>query len=300
MLAVDGSTVTATPAAATVHVTLDNFQALSEFWDDPTDPDTRDACGPDAYLMNVHALFGVTLNQQELEHTRDEMRALGLFGSGCTIENLAAYVAHEGYTVSHKIPYGQGQADAIHQALKDYCVQKHGVILQVAAAYNLPGSQPGVNSHFVAIGGIDSVAGYLMGNGDDVNALAAAGGHGKIIPTRWVSWGNLLAAQPVAFLSIQGRDAGKPYMTNPDGTLQYSAGRLGLGFSNLVRTENRTSDLMFPDYYYNANECCCEFYDGTTYHYDKRTGQSQNGKAALIIQGMRDALLAHGVTGTGG
>lgn len=285
------------PSVTSVHVTLDNFQALSEFWNDTDgDPDTHATCGPDAWLMTIHALRGEPLNQDELDQIRDEMRARNWFGvGGCNIEELKAYTQLKGYAVAAFIPWGAGQQAAIHQALKDNCVAKNGVILQLDAAHDLTGNEPGVNSHFIAIGGIDSQAGYLVGNGDDVNALAVNNGHGKIIPTRWMTWDTLLAAQPVALLAIKGNDPNMPYTTNADGTLQYNAGKLGLGFSNYVRAHGIKDDLLFPDYYYNQTECCCEFYSGTVLYYSAQTGQVQDGKAAYVIQHMRDALRAHGV-----
>src|SRR5689334_15309570 len=74
------------------------------------------------------------------------------------------------------------------------------VITYLGWTLSLPYNEKGVYSHFIALGGIDdSDLGYLVGNGDDVNAL---GGHG-IIPCRWYGWNQFVAAEINGMIAIQ-------------------------------------------------------------------------------------------------
>jgi hypothetical protein len=73
------------------------------------------------------------------------------------------------------------------------------VITYLGHALSLPYNEEGVYSHFVALGGIDTDLGCLVGNGDDVNAL---GGHG-IIPCRWYGWNQLAAAEINGMIAIE-------------------------------------------------------------------------------------------------
>lgn len=81
-----------------------------------------------------------------------------------------------------------------------------------------------------------------------------------------------------------------PYTKLSDGRLQYKNGTLGGGFSSLVLQQKRTADLVFADYYYNEHECCCLFADGAVYHFDARTGTSEDGKAGSVVDGLVAAL----------
>jgi hypothetical protein len=274
---------------------LPDFKGLSEFWG------FHDACGPDALLMNLHCLSGYRLDGPAVDALRQDMLRRGLFApGGTTMRKIAQEARDLGYRVDDSLAgWSLSHVDAIHEALKQHagCVDgdgaMHGVVLQVNAAHNLIGNEPSVMSHFVAVGGMDASAGYLIGNGDDVNALNSHNGHGKIIPCRWMGWDVLASAQPTALLVVFGKDSAMlPYTQLPDGRLKYNAGTLGAGFSELVLKEGRTSDLIFPDFYYNSNECCCAFYDGTVYYYDARTNKSENGKAGYVVQGLHDALRA--------
>lgn len=180
-----------------VAATLPNFQALSEFW-----AGLSDTCGETACLVTQHALYGApALTGDEIVKFRSDMAAHGYpVQGGTTMGNLVAYCQKvRGLAVTYANTWANTAAnrDAIHQTLLDHA-GRDGIVLQVAAAHSLPGNEPGVNSHFIAVGGVDPVKGYLVANGDDVNALASANGHGKIIPCRWMTWAQLVAAQPVA------------------------------------------------------------------------------------------------------
>src|SRR6185437_16180104 len=81
--------------------------------------------------------------------------------------------------------------DTLRSALIYELARGHTAISFVGRALALPDNEQGVYGHFIAFGGLDSDAGYLVGNGDELEAL---GGHG-IIPAHWIGWDKLVAAQ---------------------------------------------------------------------------------------------------------
>lgn len=274
---------------------LTNFQAISEFWG------FRDTCGPDAELVCRHSLSGDVLSGPAVDAIRADMVSHGLFApGGCTMDQLwRENIIHSIATLYPQEWHYGADPETLHHALDQYAGltdadgREYAFIFQVDDAGVLPWSEGGVRSHFVAIGGCDPSLGYLVANGDDVMALNINHGHGKLIPTRWMTWAQLLAAAPRALLALvgQGRPP-MPYTILSDGRLEYRAGTLGQGFSALALAEHRTADLVMADTYYTANECFCLFADGTVYHYDKRTGLSRNGECATVVHGLADALAA--------
>jgi hypothetical protein len=199
-----------------VAAVLPGFQALSEFWS------FSDTCGETAFLVTEHALYGQpALSGPEVDAFRADMARHGFkVEGGTTMSDLVAYCQTvRGRTVVLANVYGSS-ADAIHQTLLAHA-GRDGVVLQIAQAYKLPGNEPGVQSHFVAIGGIDPVKGYLVANGDDVLALNVNGGHGKVIPCRWMTWDEIVAAAPVAVAVFANPNGGRmplPTGWKDDGT----------------------------------------------------------------------------------
>jgi hypothetical protein len=171
---------------------------FSEF-PDGDDAWYADACMPDAILMGLHVLNGTPLDDDAVKAIRAEMIAAGLFtpGTGTTLDKGRAYVKSKGYTIEGYAPYGSQLAD-IHLTLRRYSGVPNAGVIQVINAGALLYNEKNVGSHFIADLGIDSVLGYYCGNGDDVLALAAANGHAKIVPMRWITWnqqpGNLVGA----------------------------------------------------------------------------------------------------------
>jgi hypothetical protein len=89
--------------------------------------------------------------------------------------------------------------DALHDNIKKALSAGQTVITYLGRALSLPYNEKGVYGHFVAFGGIDSDMGYLVGNGDDVNALGGKG----IIPCRWYGWNQLAAAEINGMIAIR-------------------------------------------------------------------------------------------------
>jgi hypothetical protein len=73
------------------------------------------------------------------------------------------------------------------------------VITYLGRALALPYNEKGVYGHFIALGGLDSDLVYLVGNGDDINALGGKG----IIPCRWYGWNQLAAAEINGMIAIE-------------------------------------------------------------------------------------------------
>lgn len=177
---------------------IDRFEAVSEFWHH------KDTCGQTAGLVLEHCKDGIPLNGDDVDAVRADMAAHG-YGvqGGTTMSELVSYFReHRGLDITEMCPYGSSW-ETIHQALLDHA-GRDGVILEVNAAYDLTDNEAGVHSHYVAIGGIDPVKGYLVANGDDVDALASHDGHGKVIPTRWMGKGVIESAQPRAVAIVRG------------------------------------------------------------------------------------------------
>lgn len=181
-----------------VTATLDHFQAVSEFWH------YRDTCGETAGLVLEHCKDGVALDGPDVDAVRNDMAAKG-YGvqGGTTMSQLVDYFRqHRGLDIEESNHYGDTW-DNIHQTLLDHA-GRDGILLQVNLASRLTGNEPGVRSHYVAIGAIHPTLGYLVANGDDVMALNSHGGHGKVIPCRWMDKNVILTAQPRAVALVHG------------------------------------------------------------------------------------------------
>ena len=182
----------------TVTASLTNFEAVSEFWH------YTDTCGETAGLVLEHCKDGVALNGPDVDAVRQDMAAQGYkVAGGLTMSEIVDYFSkHRGLNIQYVNQYGASW-DQIHQTLLAHA-GRDGIVLEVELAYALTGNEPGVHRHFIAIGGIHPTLGYLVANGDDVRALNAAGGHGKIIPCRWMDKGVIQAARPSACAVVYG------------------------------------------------------------------------------------------------
>lgn len=194
-----------------ITASLDNFEAASEFGDYPNgtfDTDTRVACGQRACSVLQHVKNpALALDSAEIIGLVNDMRAKGYpVAGGTTPGELAAYFSKFGsLDIRYEAPYGTpwDGPHGIHQLLLDHA-GREGIVLEVEQAFNLTGNEPGVYRHYIAIGAIHPTLGYLVANGDDVLALAGHGGHGKVIPCRWMDKNVLAAARPSAALVVYG------------------------------------------------------------------------------------------------
>ncbi len=195
-----------------VHRELAGFanHAVSEFPDTASNglPAIRDACWIAAWMPIAHSYNAANpLTAQELVRLRADMTSKGDWSNGGIPMSYGERYVREVlklqtlYPADYQYHSGGTKAEVLHEALKVHA-GINGCILQLGAAHNLPYNEAGVNSHFIGIGGIDSQSGYLVANGDDVDALAAHNGHGKVLQTRWQGWGALLKAVPTALLVI--------------------------------------------------------------------------------------------------
>lgn len=180
---------------------LTGFEACSEF----SSPEFHnDTCGECAFLVLEHVRDGTSETGDAVSAVRDAMQAAGLrVAGGTTMGELVDFFAtHRGLSVEYTNGYGSSW-DAIHATLLNHA-GRDGCVIEVELAYNLTGNEPGVHRHYVAIGGIHPTRGYLVANGDDVMALAAHGGHGHIIPCRWMDKNVIASARPSACAIVTG------------------------------------------------------------------------------------------------
>lgn len=197
------------PAAATgVHVEIPGFQAISEqgHWD---------ACAVVAELDALHVC--TWRNEPLVENTIDAWRwqyvqaidpatkkPRWTSGQGTTLGNIhwhlteTAIHAHlAGY-----IPYSDSPDLAkLHTFIKSHMVAQNPVIIEVSNAAALPHAEPGVRYHFVTLGGIDSVQGYLVASGDTLDAIR--GKAGARVPTYWATWAQLTQAGVCGAIALQ-------------------------------------------------------------------------------------------------
>ncbi|HEY7340868.1 MAG TPA: hypothetical protein VH591_08305 [Ktedonobacterales bacterium] len=191
----------ATTAAQKVHVEVPGFQAFGEFHGSNKD------CSADAELMARHPLDGSPLDAGTLNLWWGEYWNTGhhtsggatldhiywhLTGSAHKLDPTKARVAK--YIGTDKIPLAQLRAEIIAALARGQTV-----ITYLGKALALPDNEHGVYGHFVALGGVDSDLGYLVGNGDTTDAL---GGHG-IIPTHWHGWNELAAAEINGMIALE-------------------------------------------------------------------------------------------------
>lgn len=221
-----------------MRILLPNATAFSEFWG------FNDTCGPAALAMNYHSVFGDAISGPIIDSIRADMVARKLFDHGCTLSELDIEnrigKGRQSYFPSAWRWRSPQDPDVIRPGI--YANAGHvGLVCQVQAAYKLPYNEAGVNVHFIALLGQDTVTGEIaIGNGDDVMALNANNGHGKAVPIRWISWSQLWAAGPSGLLGIY--NAGGPFPVGipngwtDDGTTLKAPNGIGIvrGFRNYV------------------------------------------------------------------
>lgn len=192
---------------------LDGFVTVSEFPDTGANhlPAIRVACLISALMSNLVSFDRDKwpATPEALVHYYRDMVARKLMDAhGCTMPEGQQYITEVLHLQTiepaawHWHPGTQAEA-----LLEGILAQAgiNGLILQLARAGRMPTSEPGVNGHYVAIGGVKIVGGVvyvLVGNGDDVLCLGRNKGHGKVLPARWLSWQQVLMGVPAALLAI--------------------------------------------------------------------------------------------------
>lgn len=184
-----------------VHLEVPGFQAFGEFHGSNKD------CSADAEQMARHPIDGAPLDAATLNLYWSEYWNTGHHTSGgATLAHIYWHLTASAHKldasharVARFIDTDKVNLATLHGAIKDALLAGQTVIVYLGNAQALTYNERGVYGHFVALGGIDSDLGYLVGNGDDVNAL---GGHG-IIPCRWYTWAQLVAAQINGCIAIE-------------------------------------------------------------------------------------------------
>lgn len=185
-------------APASVHIEIPGFQALSEqgHWD---------ACSVVAEIDALHVCpwNGVPLAENSINAWRYQYVKNGHWrGGGCYLSDIYWHLGYIKAHVAGYIPYSPTPNLAtLHGFLKDHAVKGNPIIIEVANAAALPHAEQGVQYHFVAIGGIDSQLGYLIGNGDTTDALQKP--PGAIVPCYWATWQTLVNAKICGAIAVQ-------------------------------------------------------------------------------------------------
>lgn len=190
----------ATTTATNVHIEIPGFAAVSErgHWD---------ACGPIAELDALHVCpwtrQGVVLNETAIASTRWQyVEANHWRGHGCYLSDIHWHLQHIGAHIAGYVPFSDTPDLAtLHTFVKQQLVAQNPVIIEVSRAYNLPKNEAGVDYHFVALGGIDSTQGYLVANGDTVDAFSHPAG--ATLPLNWATWQQLVNAGICGAIALQ-------------------------------------------------------------------------------------------------
>ncbi len=193
---------TATPPAPTkVHVEVAGFAGYGEFHGYNND------CSADAELMARHPLDGSPLDAATLNLWWGEYWNTGHHTSGgATLAHIYWHItasAHKIDTTKCRVARYIGVDSVsladLRTAIIAALTKGQTVIVYLGNAQALTYNERGVYGHFIALGGIDSDMGYLVGNGDDVNALGGKG----VIPCRWYDWNMLAAAQINGMIALE-------------------------------------------------------------------------------------------------
>lgn len=219
--------------AAPVHWIAPHFAAISEF------AGHSDDCGPCAHEVCVAAIEGRAPTQANMNAMRQADIDAGrwIFDNGvshgqsvqqlfASAQALTPHIKAELFPAT--VDYTTPDIEAIHQRLKTALLRGSVCVLNIGKAGNLQGNEHGVQWHFVACGGIDSVQGYLIANGD----RTPAGG------PDWIPWPNIASAVPVALVEFFAPPPPQPLLpngvTDQNGVLTFPGGyTMAEGFRDL-------------------------------------------------------------------
>jgi hypothetical protein len=189
---------------------LPGFATLSEFLNG-----LHGDCGPTATLaaLNAHNPTKWPLTAAALRALADEEIAEGFAeaNGAQNIPSMDGYLTKIG--VKHEtVGYDAFRLDAFHAYLKANAGHKP-VIVEWANAGALPGDEVGVHFHYSTCGGIDTGpkgdgvgGGYLWCDGDN----RADDPNGVPRPPVLYTWPQIVAAQPIAYVTIEPYPAPAP------------------------------------------------------------------------------------------
>ena len=196
-------------ASPAVHIEIPGFQALSErnHWDTCAiiaEMDALNVCAWAATKFTSAASIYARLVSWRGEYLAAINPATGkprfTPGAGTTLGNIHWHLTKHQAHLAGYIPYSDTpNLTALHAFIKAQTLAQNPVIIQVVNAQALPHAEQGVKSHFVCLGGIDSVQGYLVANGDTTDALTTSA---FLVPLYWTTWQQLVNAQIVVALAL--------------------------------------------------------------------------------------------------
>lgn len=163
-----------------------------------------DSCGPIVMEDYLHILRGESLSVANTDAIRAQMIAAGLMNTpayrGMTITSLAVgFETYYNVKPVKVVAYNASlDLNTFHTDLVAAMEAQQLVIMETANASALPDAQPGVQYHFILIGGIDSTLGYWTCNGDTETALHSSG----VTSPVWYTWSNLVSSQPVGYIIL--------------------------------------------------------------------------------------------------
>lgn len=222
-----------------VHRTLPQLKSLSEFIGG-----SHAACGPDAELeaLNELQLTGTIEDANHLIaiQKRDQIRGWFSPTGGEPLSSI--YNDLSTYEHIHFIQYlsysDNLNTTIFHTSLQNFA-GTYPIVAQFLNAQALTGNEQGVFSHFVAIVGIDSILGYYVLNGDDIQALPSSRGV-TTYPGRWIGWGSILAAKPAGLIVFGRNTVNIPTGWKDDGTTLTAPNGVPVvhGFRDMILNHN--------------------------------------------------------------
>lgn len=172
-------------------------EGSSGFWDD---------CGPCANTTvgRINNLLPASeYNGATIAAIRERDIQAGRFtvGGGQTLEDIrwdiATYSHHQ--HISEYVPFSQpGNWTLMHELLKERS-GIDAILIQVLNAQALPNNEQGVHSHFLCVSGIDSIKGYFLVNGDQVQAAVQ---HLTYYPGTWCTVDQLIPANVAGMIVV--------------------------------------------------------------------------------------------------
>lgn len=222
-----------------VHRMLPQIFSLSEFIGG-----SHAACGPDAELMALNELQtnGSIEDANHLVAIQNRDLVKGWFSNTGGEPLSSIYNDLNTFEHIHMIQYlpysATPNVDGIHNSLRLFA-GTYPIVLQVTNAQALTGNEQGVLSHFVMVNGIDSVSGYYILNGDDIQALPSSAGVVEY-PGRWILWDSILNAKPAGIIVFGRNTTTIPANWKDDGTTLLAPNGIPVvrGFRNYILAHN--------------------------------------------------------------
>jgi hypothetical protein len=169
-----------------------------------------DTCGEIAMLDDLVLRFPGKYQptQAQVDAMRTECIQWHEHSGGMTLYSIGqAMELHFGVKPVKVVPYNAAlDFQLFRHDLINALLAHQPCIMQTSLGYKLPNNQPGVLQHFIYIGGIDSLLGYRVSNGDTLAALA----HSGYVAPSWVGVNFLQASAPDAYLILPALPAQAP------------------------------------------------------------------------------------------